>query len=153
MQSNGGRKAGTGGAGGNGGPGGGGGSGGNPGGGSAGNPAGGGGSSGGGAASTPAAASGPGPPDANGDPSPSTGGPKPGSAGATTRDAAQRLLALCQKSEWPGVDQLLKNLEKVVSSSGSAEEGVANPLAGVADPVSHYATEMCSRPSNRRDLA
>lgn len=80
------------------------------------------------------------------------GGAKPGSAGATTRDAALRLLAMCQKGEWPPVDQALKSLEKAVATAkaeakaraeAEAPEGevVHLPLASVADPVSTDCTK------------
>lgn len=60
--------------------------------------------------------------------------PKPQSAGATIRDAGQKLLALTMKQEWTSIDPTLKQLEKILAAGG----GEANlaPLAGVADPVS-----------------
>jgi hypothetical protein len=61
-------------------------------------------------------------------------GKKPGSAGASTREAALRVLQLCQKGEWPPVDQALKILEKAVAAGG--EEANTTPLLGVMDPVS-----------------
>lgn len=64
---------------------------------------------------------------------------KPGSAGATTRDAALRLLAMCQKGEWPPVDQALKSLEKAVAAAQAAatagEDPPHLPFIGLADPV------------------
>lgn len=60
--------------------------------------------------------------------------PKPQSAGATIRDAGQKLLSLTMKQEWTSIDPVLKQLEKIVAASG-AETNVA-PLAGVTDPVS-----------------
>lgn len=60
--------------------------------------------------------------------------PKPQSAGTNVRDAAQKVLALCQKGEWAPVDQVLKSIEKAAASAG--EDGVTNPLLGVADSVS-----------------
>lgn len=59
---------------------------------------------------------------------------KPPSAGTNVRDAAQKVLTLCQKGEWAPVDQVLKTIEKAVASAG--EEAITNPLAGVADTVS-----------------
>lgn len=59
--------------------------------------------------------------------------PKPQSAGASVRDAAQRLLVLCQKGEWSPVEQVLKSLEKAIAAAG--EDGNPSPLAGVLDPV------------------
>lgn len=61
-------------------------------------------------------------------------GSKPGSAGATSREGAQRLLSLASKGEWAPVDALLKSLEK--AAQGAGEEGNPSPLAGVIDPVS-----------------
>lgn len=64
---------------------------------------------------------------------PSQPGSKPGSAGATTREASQRLLGLASRGEWSPVDQLLKSLEKAAQNAG--EDGNPQPLAGVLDPV------------------
>jgi hypothetical protein len=61
-------------------------------------------------------------------------GKKPGSAGASTREAALRVLQLSQKGEWPPVDQALKALEKIVAAGG--DETNSAPLLGVVDPVS-----------------
>lgn len=61
---------------------------------------------------------------------------KPPSAGTNVRDAAQKVLTLCQKGEWAPVDQVLKTIEKAVAAAG--EEAITNPLAGVADTVSVY---------------
>jgi hypothetical protein len=61
-------------------------------------------------------------------------GKKPGSAGASTREAALRVLQLSQKGEWPPVDQALKVLEKAVAAGG--EDTNTAPLLGVMDPVS-----------------
>lgn len=61
-------------------------------------------------------------------------GKKPGSAGASTREAALKVLQLSQKGEWPPVDQALKALEKIVASGG--EDINTTPLLGVLDPVS-----------------
>lgn len=59
--------------------------------------------------------------------------PKPQSAGASIRDAAQRVLVLCQKGEWGPVDQVLKSMEKSISNAGDDANTV--PLLGVADTV------------------
>lgn len=61
-------------------------------------------------------------------------GPKPQSAGATIRDAGQKLLVLTMKQEWTAIDPILKQLEKIVVAAGS--EANLTPLAGVTDPVS-----------------
>lgn len=61
-------------------------------------------------------------------------GTKPGSAGASARDGALRVLLLCQKGEWPPMDQVLKGMEKSVAAGG--EEINTTPLAGIMDPVS-----------------
>lgn len=60
--------------------------------------------------------------------------PKPQSAGATIRDAGQKLLSLTMRQEWTSIDTVLKQLEKIVAAGGG-EQNVA-PLAGVMDPVS-----------------
>lgn len=60
---------------------------------------------------------------------------KPQSAGAVTRDGAQKVLMLCQKGEWTPLDNALKALEKAVAAAG--EEANLTPLAGVADSVSY----------------
>lgn len=60
---------------------------------------------------------------------------KPQSAGANVRDAAQRILVLCQKGEWAPVDQVLKSMEKAIANSG--DEANTVPLAGVQDLVSN----------------
>lgn len=59
---------------------------------------------------------------------------KPGSAGATVRDGAQKVLNLALKSEWAPVEAVLKGLEKAVAAGG--EEANLTPLAGVMDLVS-----------------
>lgn len=61
-------------------------------------------------------------------------GSKPGSAGATSREAAQKLLGLAARGEWAPVDQLLKSLEKAMQNVG--EDGPVAPLASIMDPVS-----------------
>lgn len=64
-------------------------------------------------------------------------GSKPGSAGATSREAAQKLLGLAARGEWAAVDQLLKSLEK--ASQAVTEDGALAPLASVMDAVSWVA--------------
>lgn len=59
--------------------------------------------------------------------------PKPQSAGASTRDAAQKLLALAMKQEWTPIEQVMKALEKAVTVGG--DDVNTTPLAGVLDPV------------------
>lgn len=61
-------------------------------------------------------------------------GSKPGSAGASSREAAQKLLGLAARGEWAAVDQLLKSLEKAAQNVG--EDGPLAPLTSVMDPVS-----------------
>ncbi|XP_058801376.1 serine/threonine-protein phosphatase 6 regulatory ankyrin repeat subunit A isoform X4 [Phymastichus coffea] len=72
---------------------------------------------------------------------------KPGSAGATAREAAQRLLGVATRGEWSAADQLLKTLEKVVQSAG--EEANLQPLAGVIDPQTGMTPFMCAVKDNR----
>lgn len=55
------------------------------------------------------------------------------SPGSSIRDGAQRILQLCQKSEWPPLDQALKVVEKLVAAGG--EDVTSTPLAGVVDQV------------------
>lgn len=59
---------------------------------------------------------------------------KPQSAGASVRDAAQKLLGLTMRQEWTPVEQVIKTLEKAVASSN--DDMNLSPLAGVLDPVS-----------------
>lgn len=59
--------------------------------------------------------------------------PKPQSAGATMRDAANKLLMLTMKQEWTSIDPVLKQLDKIAASNSSEASNV--PLAGVMDPV------------------
>lgn len=59
--------------------------------------------------------------------------PKPQSAGASVRDAAQKLLGLTMRAEWTPVEQVVKNLEKAVAASG--DDASLVPLAGVLDQV------------------
>lgn len=64
--------------------------------------------------------------------------PKPQSAGASMRDAAQRILTLALKGEWTAVEGIIKSLEKAVekAKANTDEEIYLAPLAGVSDPVS-----------------
>lgn len=66
--------------------------------------------------------------------------PKPQSAGASMRDAAQRILTLGLKNEWTAVEGVIKSLEKAVekAKSNAEEEIHLAPLAGVLDPVSRF---------------
>ncbi|XP_046610474.1 serine/threonine-protein phosphatase 6 regulatory ankyrin repeat subunit B isoform X1 [Neodiprion virginianus] len=77
-------------------------------------------------------------------------GSKPGSAGATSREAAQRLLGLAARGEWAPVDQLLKSLEK--AAQGAGEEGNPTPLAGVMDPTTGMTPLMYAVKDNRTGL-
>lgn len=63
---------------------------------------------------------------------------KPQSAGASMRDAAQRILTLALKGEWTAVEGVIKSLEKAVekAKAASEEEIYLAPMAGVFDPVS-----------------
>lgn len=63
-------------------------------------------------------------------------GSKPGSAGSSNRDAAQRILQICLKGEWPSAEQAIKNLEKVIASGG--DDMNTTPLAGVMEVVSYF---------------
>ncbi|XP_023703906.2 ankyrin repeat domain-containing protein SOWAHC-like, partial [Cryptotermes secundus] len=80
----------------------------------------------------------------------SLSGKKPGSAGASTREAALRVLQLSQKGEWPPVDQALKALEKIVAAGG--EETNTTPLLGVVDPVTGMTPLMYAVKDNRAAL-
>lgn len=62
--------------------------------------------------------------------------PKPQSAGATTRDGAQKLLNLAMKGEWVPIENTMKQLEKAVAAA--TDEINTTPLAGVMDPVSLF---------------
>lgn len=65
---------------------------------------------------------------------------KPQSAGASVKDAAQKVLLLCQKSEWGPVDQVLKSMEKSIAAAG--EDANICPLAGIADTVGIFSDSM-----------
>ena len=67
---------------------------------------------------------------------------KPQSAGASMRDAAQRILTLALKGEWTAVEGVIKSLEKAVekAKAASEEEIYLAPMAGVLDPVSFCLT-------------
>ncbi|XP_050310455.1 serine/threonine-protein phosphatase 6 regulatory ankyrin repeat subunit A isoform X3 [Anthonomus grandis grandis] len=80
----------------------------------------------------------------------SSSGAKPQSAGANIRDAAQRILTLCQKAEWAPVDQILKSMEKAISNSG--EDVNTLPLAGVADLITGMTPLMYAVKDNRTSL-
>lgn len=60
--------------------------------------------------------------------------PKPQSAGASVRDAAQKLLGLTMRQEWTPVEQVIKTMEKAVAAAN--DDMNLSPLAGVLDPVS-----------------
>ncbi|XP_071864941.1 no mechanoreceptor potential C isoform X2 [Bombus fervidus] len=77
-------------------------------------------------------------------------GSKPGSAGATSREAAQKLLGLAARGEWAPVDQLLKSLEKAVQSVG--EDGPLLPLASIMDPATGMTPLMYAVKDNRTGL-
>ncbi|KAL1490865.1 hypothetical protein ABEB36_011550 [Hypothenemus hampei] len=76
--------------------------------------------------------------------------PKPQSAGANLRDAAQRILTLCQKAEWAPIDQILKSMEKAIANAG--EDVNSTPLAGVVDLVSGMTPLMYAVKDNRTSL-
>ncbi|XP_076239069.1 no mechanoreceptor potential C isoform X1 [Calliopsis andreniformis] len=77
-------------------------------------------------------------------------GSKPGSAGATSREAAQKLLGLAARGEWAAVDQLLKSLEKAAQNVG--EDGPFLPLASVMDPATGMTPLMYAVKDNRTGL-
>lgn len=66
------------------------------------------------------------------DPAATPVAPKPQSASITIRDAGQKLLTLTMKQEWTSIDPVLKQLEKIVATTG---EAYASPLMGLVDPV------------------
>lgn len=74
---------------------------------------------------------------AEGPPSP----PKPQSAGASIRDAAQRILNLTSKGEWSPIEQIIKQIERQIANClAQGEEVVTNPLSGISDPVRYIVT-------------
>ncbi|KAJ8936153.1 hypothetical protein NQ318_010564, partial [Aromia moschata] len=75
---------------------------------------------------------------------------KPQSAGANVRDAAQRILSLCQKGEWGSVDQILKSMEKSIANAG--EDANTSPLAGVLDSTTGMTPLMYAVKDNRTSL-
>ncbi|XP_055644880.1 serine/threonine-protein phosphatase 6 regulatory ankyrin repeat subunit B isoform X8 [Toxorhynchites rutilus septentrionalis] len=75
---------------------------------------------------------------------------KPGSAGATVRDGAQKVLNLAIKSEWAPVEAVLKGLEKAVAAGG--EEANLTPLAGVMDPATGMTPLMLAVKDNRTPI-
>ncbi|KAK1131784.1 hypothetical protein K0M31_015943 [Melipona bicolor] len=77
-------------------------------------------------------------------------GSKPGSAGATSREAAQKLLGLAARGEWAPVDQLLKSLEKAAQNVG--EDGPLAPLASIMDPATGMTPLMYAVKDNRTGL-
>ncbi|CAH1122114.1 unnamed protein product [Ceutorhynchus assimilis] len=83
----------------------------------------------------------------DGDDTPSA---KPQSAGANVRDAAQRILTLCQKAEWAPIDQILKSMEKAIANAG--EDANSIPLAGVADLTTGMTPLMYAVKDNRTSL-
>ncbi|KAG9432733.1 serine/threonine-protein phosphatase 6 regulatory ankyrin repeat subunit A isoform X4 [Apis mellifera carnica] len=85
---------------------------------------------------------------ADGTPQP---GSKPGSAGASSREAVQKLLALAARGEWAPVDQLLKSLEKAAQSAGE-DGGPLLPLASVMDPATGMTPLMYAVKDNRTGL-
>ncbi|KAF5306177.1 hypothetical protein FQR65_LT07453 [Abscondita terminalis] len=76
--------------------------------------------------------------------------PKPQSAGVTTRDAAQKVLSLCQRGEWAPVDQVLKSMEKAIANAG--EDANTVPLAGVIDLATGMTPLMYAVKDNRTSL-
>ncbi|XP_045473083.1 serine/threonine-protein phosphatase 6 regulatory ankyrin repeat subunit A [Harmonia axyridis] len=76
--------------------------------------------------------------------------PKPQSAGASVRDAAQKVLNLCQKAEWGPVEQVLKSMEKALANAG--EDVISLPLLGVIDLVTGMTPLMYAVKDNRTSL-
>lgn len=69
---------------------------------------------------------------------------KPQSAGASMRDAAQKMLTVALKGDWTAAEGIIKSLEKAVEKAKAAagdEEIYLAPISGVSDPVSSYATD------------
>lgn len=79
---------------------------------------------------------------------------KPQSAGASMRDAAQRVLTLALKAEWTAVEGVIKSLEKAVEKAKAAteEEVHITPMAGVLDPVSSISFRWCVHGSRSHRL-
>lgn len=74
--------------------------------------------------------------------------PKPAvNHGALIRDAAQRILQLCQKGEWSALDQAFKSLEKANANAG--DEAVPTPLLGVSDAVRKNSLSQGSPTTNQ----
>lgn len=63
--------------------------------------------------------------------------PRQLSAGASMRDAANRILTLALKNEWTAAEGVIKSLEKAVDKAKkeAEEEVIISPMAGVQDPV------------------
>lgn len=63
--------------------------------------------------------------------------PRTLSAGASMRDAANRVLTLALKNEWTAAEGVIKSLEKSVDKAKkeAEEEVIISPMAGVQDPV------------------
>ncbi|XP_055599770.1 serine/threonine-protein phosphatase 6 regulatory ankyrin repeat subunit A isoform X2 [Uranotaenia lowii] len=76
--------------------------------------------------------------------------PKPGSAGATVRDGAQKVLNLALKSEWAPVEAVLKGLEKAVAAGG--DDANLTPLAGVLDQATGNTPLMLAVKDNRTPI-
>ncbi|XP_055708991.1 serine/threonine-protein phosphatase 6 regulatory ankyrin repeat subunit A isoform X3 [Phlebotomus papatasi] len=75
---------------------------------------------------------------------------KPQSAGASTRDAATKVLNLALKGEWTPVEQTLKALEKSIANAG--EDANTTPLAGVMDPTTGMTPLMMAVKDNRTSI-
>ncbi|XP_055683322.1 serine/threonine-protein phosphatase 6 regulatory ankyrin repeat subunit A isoform X2 [Lutzomyia longipalpis] len=75
---------------------------------------------------------------------------KPQSAGASTRDAATKVLNLALKGEWTPVEQTLKALEKSIANAG--EDANTTPLAGVLDPTTGMTPLMMAVKDNRTSI-
>ncbi|GAB0089079.1 hypothetical protein DMENIID0001_035580 [Sergentomyia squamirostris] len=75
---------------------------------------------------------------------------KPQSAGASTRDAATKVLNLALKGEWTPVEQTLKALEKSIAAAG--EDANSTPLAGIMDPTTGMTPLMMAVKDNRTSI-
>lgn len=66
--------------------------------------------------------------------------PRTLSAGASMRDAANRVLTLALKNEWTAAEGVIKSLEKSVDKAKkeAEEEVIISPMAGVQDPVRFF---------------